>query len=92
MLRRTLLTLGVMTALMAAVYAQPGDPGDIDPDDEGETVPLGRTEILLVAGGLLGIWKILNSRTLVVSAITSNGKKIIKTPVQIQIKEKEMCV
>lgn len=92
MMRRTLLTLGIVIALMTAVYAQPGDPTDFDPDDDGEAIPLGRTEILFIAGGILGIWKILNSRTLLVSAINSNGKKIIKTPVQIQTKEKEMCV
>lgn len=40
-----------------AVNAQPGDPGE-DPD----AVPLGGVEILLVAGGALGIRKLIKSK------------------------------
>jgi len=53
---RKLLTLGIFLLLVFLANAQPGDPTEEDPDN---AIPLGRTEILLTAGVLLGIRKIL---------------------------------
>lgn len=57
MLNKLLLITGVIVAAMLSVVAQPGDPGG-DPGG-GEPVPLGGIETLLVAGGLLGIKKLM---------------------------------
>ena len=62
MMKRSYNFLGVLivmialTLLSADVYAQPGDPSG-DPD-----VPITGIELLLVAGGALGIKKLINTR------------------------------
>ena len=50
---RLFLTVGIIVVTMLPVLAQPGDPGG-NPD-----VPIGGLEILLSAGGLLGLMKML---------------------------------
>ena len=48
-------TLFILFFLNLAVYAQPGDP-----NGGGKPVPLGGVEILLLAGGALGVRKIVS--------------------------------
>lgn len=50
-------TLVIVGGIFTA-QAQPGDPGD-DPDNP---VPIGGLEILLLAGGALGVKKIISSK------------------------------
>ena len=51
---RRVLLFALFLIISLGTYAQPGDPGG-DPD-----VPITGIEILVVAGGLLGLKKLLN--------------------------------
>ena len=56
MFNRIFLTLSIIITTTSMAFSQPGDPFEEDPDDD--VIPFGRTEVLMAAGGFLGIWKI----------------------------------
>ena len=56
-LKRVLALSFLMCVSACVLYAQPGDPGP-DPD----VVPITGIEILIGAGGALGLKKLLNKR------------------------------
>jgi hypothetical protein len=69
---KILLTTGIIVAIMLPALAQPGDPGQ----DPGAPVPMEGTEILLVAGGLWGVKKIIDGKKIKKDRIKSFGKSL----------------
>ncbi len=55
-MRRTLLCLILFFCAAVAAYAQPGNP---PPPDPGDPVPLSGIELLIGAGAIVGIRKLI---------------------------------